>query len=104
MDVLHVATPICYVATTLFCIQHLFLSRPSFFGRDITFLPSDCLRVATGLFYVQLISVSRPEDLCRDIKTPFQLEVCRNIDSPCCNQITSSIKHPLSRPSFLVAT
>ena len=25
-DVLHVATPICYVTTTLFCMQHIFLS------------------------------------------------------------------------------
>ena len=25
-DVLHVVTPICYVATTLFCMQHIFLS------------------------------------------------------------------------------
>ena len=45
--VLHVATPICYIATTLFCMQHLFLSRHSFFGRDITFLPLACLRVVT---------------------------------------------------------
>ena len=45
--------------------------------------------------------MSRPEDLCRDIKTPFKLKLCRNIDSPCCNQVSSAIKHPLSRPSFL---
>ena len=38
-DVFHVVTPICYVATTLFCMQHHFLSRPSFSGCDITFLP-----------------------------------------------------------------
>ena len=31
---------ICYVTTTLFCMQHIFLSRPSFSGHDITFLPS----------------------------------------------------------------
>ena len=49
--------------------------------------------------------------LCRDpkisvtiIKTPFKLEVCRNIDSPCYNQVSSSIKHSLSKPSFLVET
>ena len=46
-DVLHVATPICYVSSTLFCLQHIFLSRLSFFGRDITFLPSAYLRVTT---------------------------------------------------------
>ena len=50
-DVLHVATPICYVATTLFCMQHIFLSRLNFFGHDITFLPSACLRVATHFSY-----------------------------------------------------
>ena len=60
--------------------------------------------VATGLFCVQLISVLLPEDLYHDIKTPFKLEVCCNIDFPCCNQVSSSIKHPFSRPSFLVAT
>ena len=46
-DVLHVTTSICYVVTTLFCMQYLFLSRPSFSSRDITFLPLACLRVAT---------------------------------------------------------
>ena len=46
-DVLHVGTLICYVVTTLFCMQHIFLSRPSFFSRDITFVPSACLRVTT---------------------------------------------------------
>ena len=105
---MHVGTPICCVMTTLFCTHHLFLSRPSFSGHDITF----CLQpvfvslpifpVATGLFCVQLISVSRHKDLCRDIKTPFQLEVCCNIDSPYCNQVSSSIKHPLSRPKLLL--
>ena len=78
--------------------------NPNMLCRDNTFLPSTRLRVAIGLFCVQLISVLRPEDLCRDIKPPFQLEVCRNIDSPCCNQVSSSIKYPLSRPNFLVAT
>ena len=78
------------VATSLFCLQPVFVLRPIFL-------------VAMGLFCVQLIYVSQPEDLCRDIKTPFQLEVCRNIDSPCYNQVSSSIKHPLSRLSFLVA-
>ena len=52
--VLHVATPICYVATTLFCMQHIFLSQLSFSSRDITCLPLACLRVVIGLFYVQL--------------------------------------------------
>ena len=37
--------------------------------------------------------MSQPKDLCHDIKTPFYLEICRNIDSPCCNQVSSSIKH-----------
>ena len=86
-DVLHVATPIYYVATTLFCKQHLFLLRPSFPGRDITFMPFilSLIPIATGLFCVHLISVLRPEDLYREIKTPFKLVVCHNIDSPCCN-------------------
>ena len=30
-------------------MQHIFLSQPSFFGHDITFLPSACLRVATHI-------------------------------------------------------
>ena len=47
--------------------------------------------------------MSRPKDLYRNIKTPFKLEVCRNIDSSCCNQVSSSMKQPLSQPSFLVA-
>ena len=46
-DVLHVATPICYVATTFFCMQHIFQSRLSSSGRDITCLPLACLCVAT---------------------------------------------------------
>ena len=46
-DVLHVTTPICFVATTLFFMQHLFLLRPSFSGHDITFLPLACLHVST---------------------------------------------------------
>ena len=58
--------------------------------------------IATGLFCVQLISVSRPEDLCHDIKTPFKLEVCRNIDFPYCNRVSLSIKHPFSRPKLLL--
>ena len=49
-DVLHVATPICYVATTLFYMQHIFLSQPSFSGRDIMFFPPACLRVTTHIF------------------------------------------------------
>ena len=31
---------ICYVTMTLFCMHHIFLSRPSFSSCDITFLPS----------------------------------------------------------------
>ena len=50
-DVLHVATPKCYVATTLFCMQHLFLSRPTFSGHDITFPPLAFLRVTTHFSY-----------------------------------------------------
>ena len=49
-DVLHVTTPICYVETTLFYMQHPFLSWPSFFVRDITFMPLACLRVAILIF------------------------------------------------------
>ena len=45
------ATQICYVATTLFCMQHIFLSWPSFSGHDITFLPLACLRVTTLISY-----------------------------------------------------
>ena len=49
-----------HVATTPFCMKHIFLSRPSFSSRDITFLlqpvfvswPS--LPVMTRLFFVQL--------------------------------------------------
>ena len=131
---MHVATLICYVTMTLFCIQQISLSRPSFSGRDITFIPSARLHVATHIschdktflcsadlcfcdlicyvvtwllcisfLSVQLILVLRPEDLNRDIKTLFHLERCRNFDSPCFNQVSSSIKHPLSRPSLLVA-
>ena len=55
-----------------------------------------------GLFSVQLIFVSQPEDLYHDIKTAFKLEVCHNIDSSYCNQVSSSIKHPLSRPKLLL--
>ena len=50
-DVLHVATPIFYVATILFCMQHIFLSRLSLSGRDITCLPLACLRVVTHFLY-----------------------------------------------------
>ena len=46
--------------------------------------------------------MSRPEDPCCDIKTPLQLEVCRNIEFLCCNQVSSSIKHHLSRPKLLL--
>ena len=74
---------------TTFCLFPVFVSRPIF-------------PVVIGLFSVQLIFVSQPEDLYHDIKTPFKLEVCHNIDSPCCNQISSSIKHPLSRPKLLL--
>ena len=51
-DVLHVATSICYVVTTLFCMQHIFLSRLSFYGRDIICLPLAYLRVATGFLSI----------------------------------------------------
>ena len=49
--VLHVATSICYVSTTLFCMQQLFLSRHSFSDHDITFLPLAYLRVVTLISY-----------------------------------------------------
>ena len=58
--------------------------------------------VATSFISIQLILVSRPEDLYHDIKTPFHLEICRNINSPGCNQVSSSIKQPLSRPKLLL--
>ena len=95
---MHVATPICYVATTLFCMQHIFLSRPSFSGRNITFLPlavfvsRPLFLVTTGLFCVQLISVSRPKDLYRESKHLLSLKFVATLTL----LVATRSVHPLS--------
>ena len=48
--------------------------------------------VATSFLSVQLIPVSLPKDLCPTIKTPFKIEVCRNITL----LVATMSVHPLS--------
>ena len=49
--VLHVATLICYVSTTLVWMQHLFPSQPSLFWSRHNFSSSTYLHVATHISY-----------------------------------------------------
>ena len=100
-----------YVATKLFAFNSCLCRDSVLLCRDKTSLP------CVGIFIAAWKSLSRPclsvlsLFLCRNLKIPiatpkplFSLEVCRNIELFCCNQVSSLSQHYLSQLCFSVRT